>query len=350
MPTAIHQLADAFLRRKEEAQRKSVFPQDSFMPKSSKQDLANRLSVFEQGGTTELLKQAGKEMYENPIVNTAIGLTPVVGDIQAAGETVAALQRGAPWQETAGYAVGMLPFVPALRTTWHGSPHGFTKFDMSKIGTGEGAQVYGHGLYLADAPQTATSYAKPTIQDIRMTPEGKMFDLNTGESIGPIQGFPKHEDLLKDKQGYLYKVELPDEQIAKMLDWDKPLSEQPESVRNVLGDLSSSTAAQINEKRMLLNQQNPERLTHPVIGKLANKETLPNEIIGNKLYEQLSQQLGGAENVSKWLNEQGIPGIQYLDQASRGAGEGTRNYVVFSDEIPKILERNGTSVFEFPKD
>ena len=113
MPTAIHQLADAFLRRKEEAQRKSVFPQDSFMPKSSKQDLANRLSVFEQGGTTELLKQAGKEMYENPVVNTAISLTPGAGDLQSAFEAYKSGQQG-NWGEAGLNALGVLPFVPAL--------------------------------------------------------------------------------------------------------------------------------------------------------------------------------------------------------------------------------------------
>ena len=329
MPTVIHQLADAFLKRKQalsEGKRaKSVLPgSDYFMPKSAKEDLNNRLSVFEQGRLPELLKQAGKEMYENPIVNTAIGFTPGVGDVQAAGETVAALQRGAPWQETAGYAVGMLPFIPALRTTWHGSPHGFTKFDMSKIGTGEGAQAYGHGLYLADAPETATSYAKPAIQDIRMTPEGKMFDLNTGETIGPIQGFPKHEDLLKDKQGYLYKVDLPDEQIAKMLDWDNPITE---------------------EMRKPISQAMMEKFGSGLsMGS------------GEQAYKQIVNEFkfAGSENpkvdATRWMVEQGVPGIKYLDQASRGAGEGTRNYVVFSDEIPKILERNGTSVFEFPKD
>ena len=42
---------------------------------------------------------------------------------------------------------------------YHGSPHKFDKFDSSKIGTGEGAQAYGHGLYLADSPAVAKSYA-----------------------------------------------------------------------------------------------------------------------------------------------------------------------------------------------
>ncbi|MFK5282901.1 hypothetical protein ACI3PL_25375, partial [Lacticaseibacillus paracasei] len=37
-------------------------------------------------------------------------------------------------------------------TVWHGSPHKFDKFDASKIGAGEGAQSYGHGLYFAESP------------------------------------------------------------------------------------------------------------------------------------------------------------------------------------------------------
>jgi hypothetical protein len=41
---------------------------------------------------------------------------------------------------------------------WHGSPHKFDKFDSGKIGTGEGAQMYGHGLYLAETPDVAKAY------------------------------------------------------------------------------------------------------------------------------------------------------------------------------------------------
>ena len=38
---------------------------------------------------------------------------------------------------------------------YHGSPYEFDAFDMGKIGTGEGAQSYGHGLYFAEAPEVA---------------------------------------------------------------------------------------------------------------------------------------------------------------------------------------------------
>ena len=44
------------------------------------------------------------------------------------------------------------------KIVYHGSPHKFYKFDASKIGTGEGAQAYGHGLYLADDVGVAGSY------------------------------------------------------------------------------------------------------------------------------------------------------------------------------------------------
>lgn len=43
-------------------------------------------------------------------------------------------------------------------TAYHGSPHDFDKFSLDKIGTGEGAQAYGHGLYFADSEGVARSY------------------------------------------------------------------------------------------------------------------------------------------------------------------------------------------------
>jgi hypothetical protein len=46
---------------------------------------------------------------------------------------------------------------------------------------------------------------------------------------------------------------------------------------------------------------------------------------------------------AKRLQELGIPGIRYLDGGSRGAGQGTSNYVIFpgNEGLLTILERNG---------
>jgi hypothetical protein len=51
-------------------------------------------------------------------------------------------------------------YNPIGMTVFHGSPHIFEKFDLSKIGTGEGAQAYGKGMYMAQASDVAEEYAK----------------------------------------------------------------------------------------------------------------------------------------------------------------------------------------------
>ncbi len=43
-------------------------------------------------------------------------------------------------------------------TAWHGSPHKFEKFSTEKIGTGEGAQVYGYGLYFSSKREIGEHY------------------------------------------------------------------------------------------------------------------------------------------------------------------------------------------------
>ena len=57
---------------------------------------------------------------------------------------------GMPMAERAG-----LGMAGGAIKAYHGSPYDFDKFDLSKIGTGEGAQAYGHGLYFAEEPAVA---------------------------------------------------------------------------------------------------------------------------------------------------------------------------------------------------
>ena len=48
---------------------------------------------------------------------------------------------------------------------WHGSPHSFDKFSLSAIGSGEGVQAFGHGLYFAEQKFIAEFYAKALAKD-----------------------------------------------------------------------------------------------------------------------------------------------------------------------------------------
>lgn len=47
---------------------------------------------------------------------------------------------------------------PQFQPAWHGTPHKFDKFTTSKMGTGEGAQAYGWGLYFAGKKAVAEWY------------------------------------------------------------------------------------------------------------------------------------------------------------------------------------------------
>jgi hypothetical protein len=74
---------------------------------------------------------------------------------------------------------------------WHGSPHSFDRFSMDKIGTGEGAQAFGHGLYFTDTKYIAEHYAKNlgdieiknwSINGIPIYKNGRPIDYRSGDN------------------------------------------------------------------------------------------------------------------------------------------------------------------------
>lgn len=221
----------------------------------------------------------------------------------------------------------------AAPTVYHGSPHKFDKFDSSKIGTGEGAQAYGHGLYFAENPGVAKEYAKSNqgraaAKDglIDALPKNMQMDVYKAMQMtdGPfkdatiadvVSRFPESAPVFASKNATLYKVDLPDAMASKMLDWDKPLSQQPKSVQAALAKLDKETY-------------------HPRGGDYDANE------LGQQTYQRLLRTYGESK-VSAMLPGIGVPGIRYLDQGSRGAGQGTSNYVVFPgmEDALKILER-----------
>lgn len=73
------------------------------------------------------------------------------GSITANGQTVAEVRLDEALAKDPGEGI----------IVFHGSPYVFDRFDFSKIGTGEGAQAYGYGLYFAEAEGVARSY-RPT--------------------------------------------------------------------------------------------------------------------------------------------------------------------------------------------
>ncbi len=257
---------------------------------------------------------------------------------------------------------GILPM-----DTWHGTPHRFPptaknplgEFDPTKIGTGEGAQAYGAGAgYLAEAKGLAEGYrntlAHKGALDLEYEAGKRGIPLNRESQVEFMrQAIPNvspekaarsfqnaniearnldqnklaalFKDYKESKQGSLYKVDLPDEQIAKMLDWDKPLSQQSwyRPVADVVKEYKGA-GKDVDAYAKLISKANARG----------------GEVTGGQLYEGMLSQFGGSQaKVSEFMREAGIPGIRYLDQGSRAGGQGTSNFVVFDPAHMNIIGR-----------
>jgi len=335
------------------------------------------------------MKEAGGRMAVN--LASMLGITPeVTGAYRAAGGDVMN-----PAFRTAQLK-GMMGAIPlGGMTVYHGSPHVFDKFKLDKIGTGEGNQTYGHGMYFAEKPGVAGSYRTAGVDMSGLTNDmGKVAE-EFYKALGPLSDgtvqagkygrrigkdkffsefaeqklsphdFPasvreKVEKVLMPK-GSLYHVDIPDDDIAKMLDWDKPLSEQPESVRKALASLgveipSAVVLAEAKAQRITAFDRwhkAESALRYDGVGSTKNVEHLYKGFLAEQSAEQRLNSIEAwtGENAYRSLSPNsdreaseilvaaGIPGLKYFDGTSRSAGEGTRNLVLFDENLAKILKR-----------
>lgn len=310
---------------------------------------------------------------------------PGAGGMRTADAHEAALSR-AEDQIARGDAVSVADVAPVPErfvTVWHGSPHKFDKFDSSKIGTGEGAQAYGHGLYLADRRTTAESYRDAlagfdlAFADAAAEAQFNRI-INTADAAGDTlrNAFRTEADggnpaavtlrgharatrshdykaaytalaemvergaVTGKKAGHVYEVEVPDEMIARMLDWDKPLSQQAPSVKAALQKAGIAT-----------DEQALGAFDDALLAALnGGPATLPKQPL-NLAGETVYRRLGGPDVAAEKLRALGIPGIRYLDGGSRADGQGTYNYVIFPGEegMLRITERNGQPLETFAR-
>jgi len=282
---------------------------------------------------------------------------------------------------------------------YHSSPHDFDKFEWSPRTsmTGEGAQAYGAGLYFAENPSVSDrggDYWRQFFNKMPSGPErsaaGSMFvnkfdrDLATAQTErnlkynedraipGRYGDGPDVEEghrLLADEERQAldmlrsgkivgprtYEVNI-NADPNQFLDWDKPLSEQPEAVRRLAGWTPEAEAeyrkASKSDTDALLaalegeSQYVPAKMPQPPGAILPFSAT--GDELHQKLFHQARRELEGrgasgaySARVAEKLREAGIPGIKYLDAGSRGAGEGTRNYVVFDDRLISIIRKYG---------
>lgn len=102
------------------------------------------------------------------------------------------------------------------QSAWHGSPHDFDTFDLGAIGTGEGNQVHGWGLYFAKDKKVSKQY-KDVLSKLQGSNKSSLFKVeipNETELLPeqyPISGYSRYvRDSLKNG---LHKMS--DEQLER---------------------------------------------------------------------------------------------------------------------------------------
>ena len=252
---------------------------------------------------------------------------------------------------------------------YHGTPHEVDRFSTDKIGTGEGAQAYGYGLYFADSKSVAEWYADKLGKDIAINSKSDLNNLlkkspnsDISEVIKKIKKYVAHinngifggsvnyhlkthlqelehyyenkieyginVDFYKQKKeelsnfyknikntGNLYRVDLKPKEEEYLL-WDKPLSEQPKALKAFRNSLPND----------MLN---------------AFDANVKNGVTGANAYKNWMWGTKNEAETSAKLHSLGIKGIKYFDGTSRGKGEGNYNYVIFNDKDVDITGANG---------
>ena len=297
-----------------------------------------------QGIGSELYRQAEAftQLPAKPAKNHTAAAEALWNARRRRGETSFALGRATvtPGAETRSFPTqdgGLIGPASFAISAYHGTPHKVDKFSLDKIGTGEGAQAYGWGLYFAETQDVATQYANMmAMPNMVVRADGETL-VGLEKSLADTyfsEGKPAAEmaarmngrewqaawNRIKDKRltrGNLYTVTLKVED-DQLLDWDKTLDEQPE----IVARMRASDWWEFAEMRLEDGIDNPT---------------------GQSLFRYLSEDTD-PQDVSDILKAAGIRGIRYLDGNSRSDGEGTYNYVIFDDADIEITEENGQPV------
>jgi len=276
--------------------------------------------------------------YVGAGLNT-LGAIPLVGNpLEKAGVTAV---KGAIDDAAANAGKGIIAY--------HGSPYSFDQFDLSKIGTGEGAQAYGHGLYFAGNEDVARGYRDALAKDQYYTSDGQMFDPQTQLQHMNVRVAARNNG--SDLDATIARA---NEILPKASDQTKPMLEHDIAVLQSFKDAGGvsknpGSMYQVNiaaNPDHFLDWDKPLSEQHPVVQDAVNRVARSPEpygldkIVSDTLPVEMKNMVMSPDGIQA-LSKAGVPGIKYLDAGSRGAGAGSRNYVVFDDKTINILKKYG---------
>ena len=298
----------------------------------------------------------GDAAYASIPVTGPMGV--LAGTTLKAGSAMGKAGRGAKVGKTKK-GIEELPESEDYITAYHGSGADFDEFDIGKIGTGEGVQAFGRGLYFAEEKLVGKEYQKAlgTIvkYDGKTIMKGDKGIGSTGDrdlddlimqDFGDIDKAIKRNQKMvddypdepwwrenveklkgaKDKvevesTGKLYETKLkvtPDE----LLDLDKPLNKQSKGVKKKIDELFKTPISSLNLEESFVKSdflEGVETIGDYIKELKAIQRAYPNAppFSGNSLTTELKG-LIGAKRTSELFESAGIKGNKYKDEFSRG--------------------------------
>jgi hypothetical protein len=274
---------------------------------------------------------------------------------------------------------------------WHGGPNkwaaepGFPQGRprLDKIGEGEGAQAYGHGFYSAEKPDVAKQYSPRDYdaEEIMMQKYKQAERSGDYEAMEVWENAMMHETPNELRKRYnnadydesmkstanrvadelgkiptksqLYKIDIPDEDVAKYIDWDAPLSAQSEFIQKSLsGIMEPDFRVYPKGQKQPISQKFETQAEADSFLKSLGDDASVYEVKGSgsaasgaEIYRKLIDIHGSPEKASEFLKSIGIPGTRFLDEGSRVGTQqnATHNYVTWDQKVlnrAKVLQRN----------
>ena len=280
------------------------------------------------------------------------------------------------------------------QSAWHGSPHDFDTFDLGAIGTGEGNQAHGWGLYFAKKKSVSRNYQKvlskrlgtsnPKLFKVEipdektMLDEDKYFKEQNKDIINKIVSAVNDLEIDKRKALLDHYKEHPaypvNKEYEKILGKIQSINQDREYITDALVnnvskikekiareaaaehgynfdelkadntfEMAKKLIGEINEKLSALEKEKEvegakEKIKEDKILESIGDTFTKTPYTGRDVYVALSKAFGGDKGASEFLNSTGVKGITY-----DGYTDG-RCYVVFDDKAIKVIEKYNQSI------
>ena len=231
---------------------------------------------------------------------------------------------------------------------YHGSPYTFDHFDLGAIGTGEGAQGHGWGLYFAQDKQIAKTY-KDTLSHHMYGDNDLRFNEEALNKLYSTLSDKAHTEADYDKLSIVENILIthteddvlnnPDEMFsAEAIKWWKTQRERylnKEYKESTLFEVDIPEDDVLLDERKNINEQ-PKKVQQAVrkmYRSLGYKTSALKYVTGKEFYDTVAAEKGGQKEASEFINEHGIKGITY------DGGNDGKCFVVFDDKAIQIINR-----------